>query len=66
MMPRDQLRACINKARSHKINILCLNVQLLKENLKSQPCCIDIAIAPEVNAASLGLRFSHKDFPLGY
>jgi len=65
VMPTGQLQARKTKAKSHIINnLLTLNFQSLQENLKPQPCCIDLAIARSIQQG-LGLRFSSKDLTLG-
>ena len=62
--PTGKLQACINKAKSHKINILLSsNIWSLQENLKPWPCHIDLIIAHSMRQG-LGLRFSSKDLTL--
>ena len=65
VMPTDRLRACKDRAKSYIINnLLTSNVQSLRENLKSRPCHINLAIARSIRQG-LGLRFSRKDLTLG-
>ena len=62
VMTMGQLRALRTKAKSHAINNLVnLNVQSLRENLKPQSCHV-IALSIQ---QGLGLRFSLKDLTLG-
>ena len=56
-MPTGPLRACKSQAKSHIINkLLTLNVRSLRENLKPQPCRIDLIIAQSIQQGR-GLRF---------
>ena len=65
VMSTSRLRVCKSQAKSHMINnLLTSNVRSLRENLKTRPCCIDLAIARSIRQG-LGPRFSRKDLTLG-
>jgi len=49
MLCMGQLQACKDKAKSQIINMLLTsNIRSLQENLKPQPCNVDLAIARSI------------------